>query len=54
MLVKFGVNPDLALRSAVSGKGSWRMSQSPAMSIAFPVKYFDKAKLPRLFDEVLS
>lgn len=54
MLVKFRVNPDLALRSAASGKGSWRMSHSPAMSIAFPVKYFDKAKLPRLFDEVLS
>lgn len=54
MLVKFGVNPDLALRSAASGKGSWRMSQSPAMSIAFPVKYFDKAKLPKLFDKVLS
>lgn len=54
MLVKFKVNPDLALRSAASGKGSWRMSQSPAMSIAFPVKYFDNAKLPRLSDRVLS
>ncbi len=54
MLVKFGVNPDLALRNAASGKGSWRMSQSPAMSIAFPVKYFDKVKLPRLVDKVLS
>ena len=54
MLIKFGVNTDLALRSAKSGKGSWRMSQSPAMSIAFPVKYFDKFKLPRLVDKVLS
>lgn len=53
-LVKFGINPDLALRSAASGKGSWRMSQSPAMSFAFPAKYFDKHKLPRLFDKVLS
>jgi RNA-directed DNA polymerase len=49
-LVRFGVNRDLALRTAASGKGSWRLSRSPAMSFAFPSKYFDKFGLPRIYE----
>ena len=48
MLIKFGIGHDLALQTAASGKGSWRVSNSPALKIAFPTKYFDKFKLPRL------
>ncbi len=48
MLIKFGIGHDLALRTASSGKGSWRVSNSPALKIAFPAKYFDRFKLPRL------
>lgn len=48
MLIKFGIGHDLALQTAASGKGAWRLSNSPALKIAFPAKYFDKFKLPRL------
>ena len=48
MLIKFGIGHDLALKTAASGKGAWRLSNSPALKIAFPAKYFDKFKLPRL------
>lgn len=55
MLVKFGINHDLAMRSAASGKGAWRISSGPAMHTAFPTKYFDKFQLPRLYTaKVLS
>jgi RNA-directed DNA polymerase len=52
MLMKFGVGHDLALQTAASGKGGWRVSNSPALSFAFPKKYFDKFGLPRLNEEV--
>lgn len=48
MLVKFGIRHDLALQTAASGKGRWRVSHSPALGMAFPISYFDKFKLPRL------
>lgn len=48
MLIKFGIGHDLALQTASSGKGSWRVNNSPALKIAFPAKYFDRFKLPRL------
>ena len=48
MLRKFGIGHDLALQTASSGKGGWRISSSPALSMAFPISYFDKFKLPRL------
>jgi RNA-directed DNA polymerase len=47
-LIKFGIRHDLALQTAASGKGSWRISGSNALTIAFPINYFDKAGLPRL------
>ena len=31
-------------------RSSWRMANSPAMSIAFPIAYFDSLGLPHLFD----
>jgi RNA-directed DNA polymerase len=51
MLMKFGVGHDLALQTAASGKGAWRVSNSPALKIAFPARYFDKFKLPRLMGQ---
>lgn len=48
MLTKFGLNHDLALRTASSRKGAWRISSSPAISIAFPNRYFDNKGLLRL------
>jgi hypothetical protein len=49
MLIKFGVGHDLALQTSASGKGAWRLSGSVALNIAFPISYFDKFKLPRLY-----
>lgn len=49
MLIKFGVGHGLALNTASSGKGAWRISNSPALKVAFPPKYFDKFKLLRLY-----
>lgn len=49
-LTKFRVNEEMARKTASSGKGSWRISRSPAMSIAFPSKYFDKIGVPRLLN----
>jgi len=47
-----GVRPDLAACTAGSPHGPWRLARSPALSIAFPVAYFDSLGLPRLFDGV--
>jgi RNA-directed DNA polymerase len=49
MLTKFGIGHDLALQTGASRKGAWRLSNSPALKMAFPVSYFDRAKLPRLY-----
>ena len=53
MLMKFGIDPDLAMQTAASGKGAWRVSNSPALLHAFPIMYFDKFKLPRLYHKKL-
>jgi Group II intron, maturase-specific domain len=44
-----GVCQDLAACTAGSPHGPWRLAKSPALSIAFPVAYFDSLGLPRLF-----
>jgi RNA-directed DNA polymerase len=49
MLMKFGIGHDLARQTAASRKGAWRIGNSPALGIAFSVKYFDRAGLPRLY-----
>lgn len=44
-----GVNQYLAGTTAGSPHGSWRIANSPAMSIAFPIAYFDALGVPRMF-----
>jgi RNA-directed DNA polymerase len=42
------VGKDLAAQTAGSPHGPWRISRSPALSIALPGAYFDSLGLPRL------
>lgn len=44
-----GVNKHLAAKTAGSLHGPWRIANSPAMSIAFPIAYFDELGVPRMF-----
>jgi RNA-directed DNA polymerase len=44
-----GVNQYLAGTTAGSPHGPWRIANSPAMSIAFPIAYFDELGVPRMF-----
>jgi RNA-directed DNA polymerase len=44
-----GVGKALAAQTAGSPHGPWRMANSPALSIALPLAYFDSLGLPRLF-----
>jgi hypothetical protein len=39
----------LAAQTAGSRHGPWRAANSPALSIALPIAYFDSLGLPRLF-----
>lgn len=43
-----GVSRNLAWNTAKSAHGPWRLSRSPALSIALPGRYFDSMGLPRL------
>jgi RNA-directed DNA polymerase len=43
-----GVGQDLATQTVSSPHGAWRLSNSPALTIAFPNKYFNKVGLPQL------
>jgi RNA-directed DNA polymerase len=45
-----GVGKALAAQTAGSPHGPWRVTNSPALSIALPLAYFDSLGLPRLFD----
>ena len=47
-LRKRGVSRDLAWNTAKSAHGPWRLSQSPALVIALPGRYFAALGLPRL------
>lgn len=47
-LVKRGVAPALAARTAGSRSGPWRMSQSPALNIALSNAYLHSLGLPKL------
>ena len=44
-----GVSKTLAAQTAGSAHGPYRIANSPAMSYAFPIAYFDSLGLPRLF-----
>ena len=47
-LVKRGVNPELTARTAGSRSGPWRVSHSPALTIALPNAYLHSLGLPLL------
>jgi RNA-directed DNA polymerase len=47
-LRKRGVSKDLAARTAGSAHGPWRLSNSPALTLALPNVYFDSLGLTRL------
>jgi RNA-directed DNA polymerase len=47
-LRKRGVSRDLAWNTSKSAHGPWRLSMSPALSIALPTGYFTKLGLPLL------
>ena len=47
-LKRRGVSVDLAWNTSKSAHGPWRLSQSPALTIALPAKYFQRLGLPRL------
>jgi Group II intron, maturase-specific domain len=49
-LRRSGVSKELAAQTGGSPHGPWRMANSPALSIALPLAYFDSLGLPRLFD----
>jgi RNA-directed DNA polymerase len=44
------VGAALAAQTAGSSHGPWRLANSPALSAAFPIAYFDALGLPRLLD----
>jgi RNA-directed DNA polymerase len=45
-----GVGKELAAQTAGSPHGPWRLANSPALSYALPLAYFDSLGLPRLCD----
>jgi RNA-directed DNA polymerase len=45
-----GVSRDLAWNTCKSAHGPWRLSQSPALVIALPLRYFSELGLPNLVD----
>ena len=47
-----GIGRDLAAPTAGSPHGPWHLANSPALSYALPIAYFDSLDLPRLFDGV--
>jgi RNA-directed DNA polymerase len=47
-LCAHGVGRNLAAQTAGSPLGPWRIANSPAMSYAFPIAYFDSLGVPRL------
>lgn len=49
-LRKRGVSRDLAWNTAKSAHGPWRLSQSPALTIALPARYFAALGLPNLVE----
>jgi RNA-directed DNA polymerase len=44
------IGTDLAAQTAGSSHGPWRLANSPALSSAFPLAYFDSLGVPRLLD----
>ncbi|MGA7222231.1 MAG: group II intron reverse transcriptase/maturase [Candidatus Acidiferrales bacterium] len=46
-----GIGRDLAAQTAGSPHGPWHLANSPALSSALPIAYFDSLGLPRLFKD---
>jgi len=46
------IGPALAAQTVGSPHGPWRLANSPALSFALPIAYFDALGLPRLLDVV--
>jgi len=46
------IGTELAAQTAGSPHGPWRLANSPALSVALPIAYFDSLGLPRLLDAV--
>ena len=44
------IGTDLAAPTAVSLHGPWRLANSPVLSSALPLVYFDALGIPRLFE----
>src|SRR5499425_2403065 len=44
------IGTDLAAQTAGSSHGPWRLANSPALSAALPIAFFDALGLPRLLD----
>jgi RNA-directed DNA polymerase len=53
-LRKRGISRDLAWNTAKSAHGPWRLSQSPALTIALPARYFAALGLPTLGEGQLA
>ena len=51
-LRKLGISVRLAWNTSKSAHGAWRLSNSPALTIALPVAYFDKLGLIQLMNFV--
>jgi RNA-directed DNA polymerase len=49
-LRQLGIGKVLAAQTAGSPHGPWHLANSPALSYALPIAYFDSLGLPRLFD----
>lgn len=49
-LLKFGVSKKWATVTAASSRGDWWCSNIQALRIAFPIAYFDRLGLPRLYE----
>jgi RNA-directed DNA polymerase len=47
-MLKLGVRKDLAVRTAGSPHGPWRLSRTPALSYAMPKAFWDRLGLPTL------
>jgi RNA-directed DNA polymerase len=50
-LRKRGVGRQLAWNTVKSAHGPWRLSQSPALAMALPQRYFAALGLPSLFED---
>ena len=50
-LTQRGVDEELAAKTAASSHGPWRLSRSPALSIAFPNRFWDWLGVERVLSE---